>query len=93
MQKGRWIDPKSFRRLTILLQSIGSMVLAWEALNKLTPVLFVDTSGYAFTYAIARVAGSFVACYTHYPTISTDMLARVRSRDSSFNNDTIISSR
>lgn len=63
------------RRLTIFLQSVGSMVLAWEVLNKLTPVLFVDTSGYPFTHAIARVAGSFVACYTHYPTINTDMLA------------------
>ncbi|KAG0590967.1 hypothetical protein KC19_1G139300 [Ceratodon purpureus] len=92
LQKGSWIEPKSFRRFTILFQSVGSMVLAWEALSKLTPVLFVDTSGYAFTYAIARVAGSFVACYTHYPTISTDMLARVCSRASSYNNDTKISS-
>ncbi|KAG0571438.1 hypothetical protein KC19_VG011300 [Ceratodon purpureus] len=92
LQKGSWIDPKSFSRLTILFQSVGSMVLAWEALSKLTPVFFKDMRGYAFMYVIARVAGSFVAFYTHYPTINTDMLARVCSQSSSYNNNTKISS-
>jgi alpha-1,2-mannosyltransferase len=68
-------------------QSLGSMVLAWEALSAVKPLLFIDTSGYAFTYVVASwIAGSFVACYTHYPTISSDMLARVRSRTPLYNN-------
>jgi hypothetical protein len=56
---------------------------------------FDDTGmgGYAFTYVLARAAGSFVMCYTHYPTISTDMLERVRSRASLYNNDVRISRR
>ena len=51
------------------------MNVPFITLNKLTPVLFMNTSGYAFMYAIACVVGSFIACYTHYPTINTDMLA------------------
>ena len=34
--------------------------------------------GYAFTFHVVRLlAGVPVGAYTHYPTISTDMLARV----------------
>lgn len=36
--------------------------------------------GYAFTYPLVSVLlGIPIACYTHYPTISTDMLSRVPS--------------
>jgi len=42
------------------------------------PDVFVDTTGCAFTYAVARlVFGCKVAAYVHYPTISTDMLQLV----------------
>lgn len=47
----------------------------------------VDTSGWAFMYPLFRLAGVKVASYTHYPTISTDMLQRVISRQAAFNND------
>lgn len=87
------MEAKTWPRFTIIGQSLGSMVLAWEALSKLTPLVFVDTSGYAFTYVLARAAGSLVVCYTHYPTISTDMLERVRNRTSLYNNDARISRR
>lgn len=90
--------------------------------------VFIDTTGWAFTYPLARMAGckvqdhscwwfpspisflfsfigtssSFfmvsrlldafvswlqVACYTHYPTVSSDMIRKVRSRQADFNND------
>lgn len=53
-------------------QSVGSMVLAVEALLRLTPDVFVDTTGFAFTYPVAKLlAGCRVATYTHYPTITT----------------------
>ena len=43
--------------------------------------------GYAFTYPIFKYIGrSKVATYTHYPTISTDMLRRVASRTLAHNN-------
>ncbi|KAH8963959.1 hypothetical protein BDL97_04G038200 [Sphagnum fallax] len=87
LQRRKWVEARSYPRLTLIGQSLGSMVLAWEALSAVKPLLFVDTSGYAFTYVVASwIAGSFVACYTHYPTISSDMLARVRSRTPLYNN-------
>ncbi len=87
LQRRKWVEARTYPRLTLIGQSLGSMVLAWEALSAVKPLLFVDTSGYAFTYVVASwIAGSFVACYTHYPTISSDMLARVRSRTPLYNN-------
>lgn len=91
LDKRKWVESKTYPRFTIIGQSLGSMVLAWEALSKVTPLIFLDTSGYAFTYVFARAAGSLVVCYTHYPTISTDMLNRVRDRTALYNNDIRIS--
>lgn len=51
---------------------------------------WVDTSGWAFTYPLARLAGARVAAYTHYPTVSTDMLQRVQSGAASYNNSATI---
>lgn len=53
--------------------------------------LFIDTSGWAFTYPMCRLSGVRVACYVHYPTVSTDMLQRVRQRKSLYNNSAQIS--
>ena len=52
------------------------------------PHIFIDTTGCAFTYFVARVLGGCkVGAYVHYPTISTDMLALVWSRRPTYNND------
>jgi alpha-1,2-mannosyltransferase len=49
--------------------------------------VYLDTMGYAFTFPVFKyLGGSRIACYVHYPTISTDMLAKVSSGDASFNN-------
>ena len=37
-------------------------------------------------YPLVRLAGVKVACYTHYPTISTNMLLRVAHREPMYNN-------
>jgi alpha-1,2-mannosyltransferase len=42
--------------------------------------------GYAFAYPLAAAAGARVACYTHYPMVSSDMLRAVASRAPAFNN-------
>ena len=52
--------------------------------------MWVDTSGWAFTYPLARLAGARVAAYTHYPTVSTDMLQRVQSGAAGYNNSAAI---
>lgn len=50
--------------------------------------------GYAFTFYLVRALGDIpVGAYVHYPTISTEMLRRVRTRTSwHTNSDTISSS-
>lgn len=49
--------------------------------------VYLDTMGYAFTLPLFRyIGGCRVGCYTHYPTISTDMLRRVSSRTAQYNN-------
>lgn len=57
-------------------QSIGSIVLAWDAFSLLPPDIFIDTMGYAFALAFTKVLFRDVptGAYVHYPTISTDML-------------------
>ena len=49
--------------------------------------MFVDTTGWAFTYPLARLAGCKVVAYTHYPMVSTNMLQRVMLRTSTYNNE------
>lgn len=81
-----WVEASTFPAFTLLGQSLGSIFLAWEALTLFVPDIFVDSMGYAFTLPLfANLAQSTVASYVHYPTISTDMLERVRNRESAFN--------
>lgn len=90
LYKRKWIEETSYPRFTMIGQSFGSVYLSWEALCKFTPLYYFDTSGYAFTYPVARLFGCKVICYTHYPTISLDMISRVRDRNSMYNNDASI---
>ncbi|KAJ1721153.1 asparagine-linked glycosylation protein [Coemansia erecta] len=85
----RWWVEHRFPRLTLLLQSLGSVWLAAEALHHFNPDVFVDTVGYAFSYPLVRmVCGARVpvVSYTHYPTISSDMQTLVASRESGVSN-------
>lgn len=77
---------------TLLGQSIGSIVLGFEALHKCVPNIFIDSMGYAFILPIFKfLAGSRVGAYVHYPTISTDMLSLVANTKTSYNNRAFIS--
>ncbi|KAK5138243.1 hypothetical protein LTR08_003304 [Meristemomyces frigidus] len=66
-----------YPRFTLLGQSLGSLVLGWDAVTLLAPDVLVDTMGYAFALALSKWLFPAVptAAYVHYPTISTDMLA------------------
>lgn len=69
------VDPTTWPRFTLLLQALGSMVVAHEAMTTLVPDVFVDTMGYPFTYPIVSwIADIPIATYVHYPVISTDMI-------------------
>jgi hypothetical protein len=94
LSRRRWIEAASWPRFTMLGQSLGSMVLAMEALLAFTPDVFVDTTGLAFSLPVAwLLAGCRTAAYVHYPTISTDMLRSVVDKRPSYNNASAISSR
>ncbi|KAJ2857910.1 asparagine-linked glycosylation protein [Coemansia erecta] len=88
LQRRWWVEHK-FRRLTLLVQSLGSVWLAMEAINGFRPDVFVDTVGYAFTYPLVQMVSSRipVVSYTHYPTISSDMRTLVASREAGVSND------
>ncbi|XP_022854574.1 GDP-Man:Man(3)GlcNAc(2)-PP-Dol alpha-1,2-mannosyltransferase-like isoform X2 [Olea europaea var. sylvestris] len=90
LYKRKWVEETMYPRFTMIGQSFGSVYLSWEALCKFTPLYYLDTSGYAFTYPIARLFGCKVISYTHYPTISLDMLTRVHAQNSMYNNDASI---
>jgi alpha-1,2-mannosyltransferase len=66
----------SWPHFTLLGQSIGSIILAWDAFSLLVPDVFVDTMGYAFALGLCKFLFPKVptGAYVHYPTISTDML-------------------
>ncbi|XP_065046394.1 GDP-Man:Man(3)GlcNAc(2)-PP-Dol alpha-1,2-mannosyltransferase-like [Musa acuminata AAA Group] len=70
LYRRKWIEEHTYPHFTMIGQSLGSVYLSWEALRKFTPQFYFDTSGYAFTYPLARIFGCKVICYTHYPTIS-----------------------
>lgn len=64
-----------------------------EALRGLIPDVFIDSMGYGFTFHVVELLGRVpVGAYVHYPTISTDMLKRVRENKASHNNAGVISS-
>jgi len=86
------VEATNYPHFTLIGQSLGSMVLGMEAICKLVPDIFIDTMGYSFTFPIFRyLGGCKIACYVHYPTISTDMLSKVASGTTAFNNSSFIS--
>ncbi|KAI1347757.1 glycosyltransferase family 4 protein [Xylaria sp. FL0043] len=71
-----WVLASTWPHATLLGQSMGSLIMGWDAFSLLVPDIFVDTMGYAFTLGLSKLLFPNVptAAYVHYPTISTDML-------------------
>lgn len=84
------VEAKYWPIFTLAGQSLGSVILCLEALWRFTPDIYIDSMGYAFTLPIAKIIGSKVGCYVHYPTISTDMLDKVSNREAAHNNSLIV---
>ncbi|KAH6896938.1 alpha-1,2-mannosyltransferase alg11 [Thelonectria olida] len=76
LSKRHWVLASTWPRFTLLGQSIGSIILAWDAFSLVVPDVFVDTMGYAFALGLCKFLFPKVptGAYVHYPTISTDML-------------------
>lgn len=80
-----WLADTSYKSFTLLNQSLGSILVGAEALWRYPPDIFIDTTGFAFTYYLAKLGlQAKVAAYVHYPTISTDMIHAIALP--SFNN-------
>lgn len=91
LKKRQWVEASPYPFFTLLGQSIGSMLLGWEALVRFNPDIYIDTMGYAFTLPLFKYIGKcHVGCYVHYPTISTDMLSKVSDRRATYNNASFI---
>ena len=87
------LEAVRYPRLTLLGQSLGSMVCAAECLLRAGVDVWVDTTGAAFTLPLAALlGGARTAAYVHYPTVSTDMLNAVAERQAAFNNASTIAS-
>ncbi|XP_073954354.1 ALG11 alpha-1,2-mannosyltransferase isoform X2 [Choristoneura fumiferana] len=85
------IEASSYPYFTLLLQSLGSMVLGMEAFMKFNPDVFIDTTGHAFTYPIFRyLAQCPVGTYTHYPVVTAAMMRRVKQRIVAHNNSGLV---
>ncbi|KAK0417792.1 hypothetical protein QR680_013213 [Steinernema hermaphroditum] len=80
------VDSKCYPVFTMIGQALGGLFLGMEALWKLSPGVFIDSMGYAFTLPLFSLAGSKVACYVHYPTISCDMIDVVDAGSAAHNN-------
>ncbi|EDV24914.1 uncharacterized protein TRIADDRAFT_50291 [Trichoplax adhaerens] len=92
LRKRQLVEASSYPFFTLLGQSLGSILLGWEALRLCVPDIYIDSMGYAFTLPLFRYIGCCsIGCYVHYPTISVDMLSVVSSRRPGFNNASFIS--
>ncbi|KAK9507890.1 hypothetical protein O3M35_007656 [Rhynocoris fuscipes] len=87
LHKRKWIQASTYPYFTLLGQSLGSVILGIEAMFSFLPDIYIDSMGFAFTLPLfSFIGGCTTACYVHYPTISTDMLKKVSSRQLSLNN-------
>ncbi len=60
------------QKFTLIVESIHSMKVAYNGLCQFTPDVYIDTTGCAFTFLVAKLlANCKVLAYVHYPTIST----------------------
>jgi alpha-1,2-mannosyltransferase len=77
LKHGSLLKPKGF--LTMFLQIIGQLYLAFEIVTKTSSDAIVDTTGYPFTYSILSLLGrAKVFAYVHYPFISNDMIRDIK---------------
>lgn len=75
------IEARYYPILTMIGQSLGSMMLALEAAWRFQPDFFIDSMGFSFSFPIFKYfVGAKVGAYVHYPTISTDMLSKEKSK-------------
>ncbi|KAG5297453.1 alpha-1,2-mannosyltransferase alg-11 [Histoplasma ohiense] len=73
----KYVLSSIYPRFTLLGQSLGSLILGYDAFTLLIPDILIDTMGYSFVLAFCHFLFPSIptGAYVHYPTISTDMLS------------------
>ena len=85
LQSHELMHAHNYPSWTLLWQMIAYLRVTAEALSKVPCDLFVDTIGVGFAYPLVKLLfGCKVVSYTHYPTISSDMLKQIDTNQ--FNN-------
>ena len=85
------LEAKMWPKFTVLGQSLGCFFLALRMCpHFLRCRVLCETTGLAFCYPVAWVFGCSILSYTHYPTMSYDMIDRVRNRVSMYNNNAAV---
>ncbi len=75
-------EASCYPKFTVLLQSVGGAIVAAEGFLRRPCSVFIESTGFAFSFPVAKMLGaSVVLSYIHYPTMSHDMLNRVRDRN------------
>lgn len=76
-----WVLSNTWPHFTLLGQSLGSLIMAYNAFSLVVPDIFIDTMGYSFALALSKFLFPSIptAAYVHYPTISTDMLGSLNA--------------
>ena len=72
-----WVLSSTWPRFTLLGQSLGSLIMGFDAFSIVVPDILIDTMGYSFILALSKIFFPDIptGAYVHYPTISTDMLS------------------
>lgn len=87
--------PDKYPRLTMIFQALAAVAVTVECLIRggFLPDIWVDTTGWAFGYPLLKLLKPRmkVVAYVHYPTVSSDMLLRVRKREAGYNNRETVS--
>lgn len=87
LKRAELTKAERYQRCTIARQALGSVALGFEALSAFAPDVFIDTVGHAAIYPMARyLFGCKTVAYVHYPTVSSDMIERVREGRVMYNN-------
>lgn len=81
------VEAKRYPYMTLFFQNLASVLLAIQAAYQLTPEVYLETIGFAYTLPVFKLLGCSTITYVHYPTISVDMIKDVStSTHASFNN-------
>lgn len=76
----RLIDAEYWKHFTMIGQLFGSIVLTFEALNQLSPDVWIDTMGLPGSYLpISIILKIPIIAYTHYPIIQQDMFNKLNT--------------